>query len=171
MASEPTSPPATGATTTLHQGNLAIRALLVAAAASIGIWFYLQHGEISVFVMAAGAVTLLLGADLLGTRHLLDLRIENDALILVRRRAWQPRFHGTRQTLPMDEIANVAIERTERSNTRGGGPWILYRVGLQLKTGGFLPLLVRPIRRAATAEEVAREASHVLNREVEWLDV
>jgi len=152
--------------TTLHLGNLAARVVLVAVAASLALWFQLESGEPSMAVILPGAVAALVLLDLLVSRHLLDLRADGDDVVIVRRRAWQPRFHGLKQTLARGDIAAVALESRSRPNKRGGLSTTC-RVVLRLASGEECVLTPRPMRSSAAAEEIAREVGHLLGLEPE----
>lgn len=155
----------TGAGTTVHLASLPARVVLVAVSASLALWFYMDAGEPSLPVLALGGLSVMAIAELLARRHLLDLRVDGDEVVIVRRRPWQPRFVGTQETLWRYDIAGVVIEDQARENVRGAGRTTVYRVVLRLASGTRHALTPHPFRHRRNAEEIAREVGHLLGLE------
>jgi len=156
-----------GASTTVHLGSLPARVVLVAVSASLALWLYREAGEASLAVMALAGLAVIAIGELVARRHLLDLRVDGDDLVIVRRRAWQPRFVGYKETLPRADIAGVAIEGRSSLNAKGPHRSTVYRVMLRLASGQVHALVPRPFHRAGPAEEIAREVGQLLGMEPE----
>lgn len=146
---------------TLAQGNLVARVVAVAVAAGGALWLYLQQGEVDSGVIALAGIGAALAAELFMGRHVLDLGIDDDTLVIARRRAWQPRFHGECRRIPRSDIAEVTIEAYEQPNAKGPAT-TRYRVKLDRSSGESCFVSPRPERQHERAETLRQQVQSLL---------
>lgn len=84
------------AMTTIPIGHVGARIVLVAVTAAVAAWTYVRAGELSLAVMATGGLAVASAIELLYGRHLLDVGVVGDELVIARRRVWQRPYRGPR---------------------------------------------------------------------------
>ena len=146
---------------TLPQGNLVARVVAIAAAAGGALWLFFQAGEVGLEVMALGGIGAALAAELFMGRHVLDLGVDRDTLLIARRRAWQPRFRGVCQRIPRADITDVTIDASEQPNAKGP-PTTRYRVRIDRQSGEPCFVSPRPERRFERAETLRQQVQSLL---------
>jgi hypothetical protein len=156
------------AMTTIQIGHVGARIALVAVTAALATWLYAQAGEPSLAVVATGGLAVASAIELLYGRHLLELGMAGDELVIARRRVWQRPAQGREERIPRDTVQSLVIVRSTRPGSRG--PDTHYRLELRMTSGEAHALAAQPYRSADSAAATAGKVGRVLDLEPEWRD-
>ncbi|WP_139150646.1 hypothetical protein [Halofilum ochraceum] len=152
--------------TTIPIGHVGARIALVAVTAAVAAWLYAQAGEPSLAVVATGGLAVASAIELLYGRHLLELGMAGDELVIGRRRVWQRAAQGREERIPRDRVQSLVIVRSTRPGSRG--PDTHYRLELRMTSGDAHALVAQPYRSADSAAATAEKVGRVLDLEPEW---
>lgn len=161
-------PTSGAAMTTIHLGHLGARVVLTIVTAAVALWLYAESGTRSLAVLAAAGLAVATAVELLAGRHLLDLGIVGDELVIARRRVWQRHSPARGQRLPRDAIEGVEIVRSTRPGARG--PDTHYRLNLRMASREAHVLVRQPYRSADSARAIADRIGSILGLSSEWRD-